>query len=182
MCLSGCQINQQRQQCVSFSEQLDYCLQLPTSDVVTQSHELAVLFQRQQQRHELLLHVEIDAQKLIVVGLGPIGQALFTLTFDGQTLNSQHSALMGNNFKPEYILALLQMAYWPQQSVDTGLINGRIISNSLTMQRWRKVIDDNKKEVVMVNYKNIADRWETPVTVSIPEAELTLTMTPLLDQ
>ncbi len=179
--LIGCQVNQQRQQCVSFSRQLDYCLQMPDVDVLSQTHELTVLFERQQQRHELLLHVEIDNRQLIVVGLGPIGQALFTLTFDGQTLNSQHSALLGNDFKPEYILALIQMAYWPEKSVSIGLQQGNIFSDSLIAQSWRKVIDTEQQEVVMISYQKSVNPWLSTVTINIPEAHLTLTMTPLVD-
>ncbi|RLV60532.1 DUF3261 domain-containing protein [Parashewanella curva] len=172
--LSGCQVIQSRQSCVSIDTETHYCLQ-GMAKVQESNHELNVVFKRQQLQHEMLLHVEIQNGKMIVVGLAPIGQALFTLTFDGEHLVSEHNILLGKQFNPEYILALLQIAYWPELDVKTGIEKGKLIVS----RNFRQILSNDMEPVIQIDYSGRAMGWDSKVTLSMPKAQLILNISPL---
>ncbi|WP_299802735.1 DUF3261 domain-containing protein [uncultured Shewanella sp.] len=134
--LTACSHILQRQTCVELAQDVSYCLApvaehiaaprtagLETSAIsVTQK----VSIETQDSQHELLSQLELDQQQLTLVGLAPLGQALFTLTYDDQTLVSEQSQLLGDQFQAEYLLAIMQLIYWPDASVNRHLQGAQI--------------------------------------------------------
>ncbi|PTA48915.1 DUF3261 domain-containing protein [Shewanella morhuae] len=78
--------------------------------------------------HELLTQIELEGERMTLVGLAPLGQALFTLVYDGNTLSSEQNVLLGDSFKAEYLMAMMQLIYWPEQSVRAHLEGGHLMA------------------------------------------------------
>jgi hypothetical protein len=65
-------------------------------------------------RQESLLAVlELDARHIAMAGLSNDGLSLFNLTYDGNAVVSEKSPLLPESVKPEFIIADLQLVYWP---------------------------------------------------------------------
>lgn len=106
--------------------------------------------------HELLAHVELEGERMTLVGIAPLGQALFTLVYDGNTLSSEQSVLLGDSFKAEYLMAMMQLIYWPEQSVNSHLEGGHLVAghcdildDTLSNNQSGKLSDkqDNNRDV-----------------------------------
>ena len=125
--LSACSHTVQRETCVALATDVSYCLApIPAASThdqwvhsISQKAEIKV----NTSHHELITQFDINPNNLTLVGLAPLGQALFTLTYDGHTLNSQQSVLLGNDFKAEYLLAMIQLIYWNLGSEAKLLVN-----------------------------------------------------------
>jgi hypothetical protein len=69
--------------------------------------------------------VDVDAERLTLVGLSAQGQRWFSLRYDGRSLETQISPQAPELFDPQRMLADLQLALWPlaalqQAFADSG--------------------------------------------------------------
>jgi hypothetical protein len=201
--LGGCSQLLYRQTCVALATDVTYCLApLPrqftqpiedsreddtegqASRSLTQKISLSV----GTDSHELLSQIEMDRQGMTLIGLAPLGQALFTLIFDGNTLSSQQSILLGDSFKAEYLMALLQLIYWPQEQLQPALQGGELVAGAcpddLAPERHCRDIyarGDGKSRLaslISIRYSE-AEPWQSQVMLSIPQAALTLSISPI---
>ncbi|GAB1256027.1 hypothetical protein NBRC116494_05290 [Aurantivibrio plasticivorans] len=85
---------------------------------VQRSQRVIVEFQGQKQT--LLAAWTVNQDELIFVGLTPTGQRLLTLSYDGKTLEEDFSPLMPDAFPARDVLAQVQLAHWPESSVQNG--------------------------------------------------------------
>lgn len=115
--LAGCAIGARPNLCTVLSAEVQYCLQ-PNRGVP----DFALLQQVEidwQQRHELMLSsVEHDSQGLSMAVVSPLGQSLMQVRYSAQGLQS-----IGGlpQVDPILVMTLLQLVYWPQASVESGL-------------------------------------------------------------
>ncbi len=66
------------------------------------------------QRFKLRIHIEIDAEQILVVGLTPWQSRAFVLRYDGEILDFDMPATQrGMPFPPELILSDIQQVLWP---------------------------------------------------------------------
>jgi hypothetical protein len=73
-------------------------------------------------RQETLLCVlELDSRRIAMAGLTNDGLSLFDLSYDGKTLQSRKSPLLPDTVAPEYIIADLQLVYWPAAALQKML-------------------------------------------------------------
>lgn len=63
--------------------------------------------------HTFTCVVRVTPEAVLLVGLGPLGQRAFTLTYDASGLRAERAAGGAGAPAPERILADLQMALWP---------------------------------------------------------------------
>ena len=155
----------------------------PASQHDNKSVTQKVTIQVRKSSHELLSQVELDSQQLTMVGLAPLGQALFTLVYDGTILTSEQSMLLGEEFKAEYLMALMQLIYWPIDELTPYLQGAVLTSPACTMALCRELYanaDAVQQQTSMISIKySRLDPWEADVILSIPNAELQLTISPL---
>jgi len=57
--------------------------------------------------------VQVTPQNMNLVALGPLGQRVFTLGYDGRKLTSEISPYGPKDLQPQRVLADLQLALWP---------------------------------------------------------------------
>ncbi|WP_083700392.1 DUF3261 domain-containing protein [Shewanella sp. UCD-KL12] len=191
LALVGCSQTLQRQTCVALAKGVDYCLApIPLGDQWQRSATQKAAINVADAHHELLTQVELDANSLTLVGLAPLGQALFTLIYDGETLTSEQSSLLGSEFKAEYLLALMQLIYWPEESVNAHLQGAILTSDNCDAPRCRKIYATNsestnkltpsalKRTLVEIEYSQ-KPLWQSEVLLQIPQANFELKISPL---
>ena len=70
--------------------------------------------------HQLLAALVVSPLQLRLTGVSALGQRLLQLDFDGQELRSQHYHDLQLPLSDEWIVAQLQLAYWPLAALQTG--------------------------------------------------------------
>lgn len=199
---SGCTQLLLRQTCVGLSRDVNYCLaplpvpakalrettdapkpqraakapNTPTPESRSQTQKVSIDIDGK--RHELLSELELNQQQLSVVGLAPLGQPLFDVRFDGNRLASEQSVLLGDNFRAEYLVALLQLIYWPEGQINAALAGGQVQEQACEQRRCRSLTSADEGELVHISYSH-PDPWRARITLNIPAAKLTLKITPL---
>ena len=155
--------------------------------------------------HELLTQLELEGERMTLVGLAPLGQALFTLVYDGNTLSSEQSVLLGDNFKAEYLMAMMQLIYWPEQSIRAHLEGGHLVtglcdtvggnqSYTLVDTRMntipcRQIYSQDtlisksalQTHVVQIRYQqDVGDAlWQAHISLTMPQAKFELEIEPI---
>ncbi len=102
-------------------------------------------------QESLLAVLELDAQHIAMAGLSNDGLSLFNLTYDGRTVVSDKSPLLPESVKPEFILADLQLVYWPIDLLQKNLPAG-----------WRLEQNDKKRLLTVRNNKQIEVNYLSP--------------------
>lgn len=192
--LSGCSQLLLRQTCVGLAKDINYCLApLPLEDrdqlPKDQAHDKArpvghsetqrVNLQLGEQHHELLGQMDLGPERLTLIGLAPLGQALFSLDYDGARLQSKQSLLLGDEFRAEYLLALMQLMYWPLDSINASLKGGALVQEPCKQVLCRVLYpDDSSEQILSIDYSH-TDPWQAQIHLRIPAVALSLTVTPL---
>ncbi len=113
-------------------------------------------------RQESLLAVlELDAKHIAMAGLSNDGLSLFNLTYDGNTVVSDKSPLLPEQVNPEFIIADLQLVYWPIAELQKKLPAG-----------WRLEAGQNKRILTVGNKKQVEVNYLTPDPVWPKAVEL----------
>ena len=139
--------------------------------------------------HELLTQLELEGERMTLVGRAPLGQALFTLVYDGNTLSSEQSQLLGNEFKAEYLMAMMQLIYWPEQSIRSHLEGGSLVTGLCDAIPCRQFYsqdtlisyNDNQTQVIQIRYQHQTDDslWQAHINLTMPQAKFELEIQPI---
>lgn len=81
----------------------------------------------------------VNPEQLNFVGLTPSGQRLLTLSYDGLLFSEDYSPLLTEAIPGRDVLSHLQMAHWPQASIE----------RSLEASAWRLKIQDNQRHLYL---------------------------------
>lgn len=65
--------------------------------------------------------VDVDPQRLTLIGLSAEGQRWFGLRYDGSTVASESTPLAPAGLDPQHVLADLQFALWPLAALQQAL-------------------------------------------------------------
>ncbi|MEL4432011.1 DUF3261 domain-containing protein [Shewanella mangrovisoli] len=139
--------------------------------------------------HELLTQLELEGERMTLVGLAPLGQALFTLVYDGNTLSSEQSLLLGDEFKAEYLMAMMQLIYWPEQSIKSHLEGGELVTGLCDTLPCRQFYSqdtlisrsDSQTQVIQIRYQQQTDDalWQAHINLTMPQAKFELEIQPI---
>ncbi len=124
------------------------------------------------QRHQLLVAVKINAEQLLMLGFSAEGQRLFTLNYDGSTLQQQSLPALQNMLDAERILRLFQLAYWPQSVLQLAYGNDFQIID----QPMQRELMHNERKIITIDY-SIESRWKGSVSISHHQQPLKLKIT-----
>jgi hypothetical protein len=108
--------------CPSLAPQLSYCLQPAAAGPQLVSLQQVVVT-RGEQSETLLVQIEADGARLIVVGVSPLGQTLVSAAWDGRSVSGQPvppSLAPG----PAAFLALVQLGLLPVDALRPGFPRG----------------------------------------------------------
>ncbi len=137
--------------CTTLSGAARQDFQLLPPDTIKQS--VTVLLKLDSSQGEVSYHREavlnVDAERIYLVILGPLGQRLATLDFDGQRLTVDRSSPIPFDASLEKLLGELQMIFWPLTALNAGewnqdwFFDEKKISVSCIINKnwWQKFID-----------------------------------------
>lgn len=113
------------------------------------------------ENNELLFHTEITNRNIAIVGSLPSGARLFSIVWDGTTLQSEGYEDLLASIPPAYFVADLQLAQWPLAEVLAGFAgsgecfdagNCRLTESANQLQRVLSVAD---AAVISIGYSGI---------------------------
>ena len=97
---------------------------------------------------QLLAQLEINPNKITLVGLSPLGNRLFTVLWTGESLSEEYLAEWPFPFSPKHILADVQLALWLKIPQQDGFKIREIQSPQL-----RREILRNEEIVMRISYE-----------------------------
>lgn len=97
---------------------------------------------------QLLAQLEINPNKITLVGLSPLGNRLFTVLWTGESLSEEYLAEWPFPFSPKHILADVQLALWFKIPQQVGFKIREIQSPQL-----RREILRNEEIVMRISYE-----------------------------
>ena len=178
--LASCSQQFTRQSCMAISSQAQYCL-APTVNALNAQSDISlsqmISMSHGTDNHELLTQLELTSQRMTLVGLAPLGQALFTLVYDGHTLQSEQSRLLGDTFNAEYLMAIMQLIYWPTQQVNQQLTDAQLLDTPCASALCKQLVDADGEQI-SISYSEL-NPWQANISVTIKSADILLHITPL---
>ena len=100
------------------------------------------------ENRQLLAQLEINSNKITLVGLSPLGNRLFTVLWTGESLSEEYLAEWPFPFSPKHILADVQLALWLKIPQQDGFKIREIQSPQL-----RREILRNEEIVMRISYE-----------------------------
>jgi len=164
LALSACNSGDPR--CTKLPGGGGYCLQstsaLPSFDV---QQKVETLFNGRNET--LIVELEVDQDGMRFVGLTPFGQKMLQMSYDNRVVSAQ--VLPHARIDPVLMLAMLQLALWPVESVQAGLDEGLVMGEQ---GRQRELLM-NGKRVMAVSYTGDRVPYED-MHIEFPSAGLEL--------
>lgn len=104
----------------------------------------------------MLFQVEVDAQRLVLVGSSATGNSLFSIDYQHGVLNSHVSPLLPAQVDPSYVLADFQLAFWPAAAVRQQLAGSdyRLVDRPQRRELWQA-----EELLITIDYAK-TDRWQ----------------------
>ncbi len=110
-------------------------------------------------RYDALGVVEISSSVFTVVGMGPLGNRLVALSWDGVAVTKELDASVPRMLPVEDILRQTQLVYWPVEALRPALLPGW----ELNLQPGRRELLDHGKVTIAITY--LGDRFTDPIEV-----------------
>lgn len=107
----------------------------------------------------LLFQLEVDPERLAMVGSTVGGNTLFSLEYSGGNLNTSVSPLVPAQVDPAWVLADLQLAFWPQAAIENGLAQSQF---RLQYAPGSRELYFGRERLIRVEY-SAGDPWSGPV-------------------
>jgi hypothetical protein len=113
-------------------------------------------------KETLLCVLELDKQHIAMAGLTNDGVSLFNLTYDGITIVSDKSPLLPDSAAPEFIIADLQLIYWPVS----------VLQKSLRASPWRLEVDSYRRRLYYQGNRTVEVNYLSPDAIWAKYVEL----------
>lgn len=105
-------------------------------------------------RYSLQMNLEKNTDQVVLVALGQMGVVLFSVSYDGETIDSATSHLIPQGMDPAYVLRDFLWAYWPLQSIEEAFLDTSFSVEENHGERW---IFDQGQPLLSVHYGD--DPW-----------------------
>ena len=100
--------------------------------------------------------VDVNPQRITVVGLTAMGNRVFSVSYDGSSLKSDTSPLAPKQLQPERVLVDMQLVLWPYAALQQAL-DGSHWQLSEPAERTRRLRRDGKL-IAEIHYAD-TDAW-----------------------
>lgn len=115
---AACRDDERDARCPALIGGGSYCLQ-PSTAIAPFEAQQKVEARFRGQRETLIVEIEADASGIRFVGMTPFGQTLLRVSYDNRTATA--TKLPDSRLSPAQLVALLQLALWPADTVRAGL-------------------------------------------------------------
>jgi Protein of unknown function (DUF3261) len=112
----------------------------------------------------MLAQLEIDHDHLAVVGATASGNTLFSVHYTRGTIAVERSSFLPEQLQPAYMLADLQMAFWPLAALEPQLTRAGLDISERTIQGQRsRYVRKGEQSLIEIHYST-TDPWQGSVT------------------
>lgn len=116
--------------------------------------------QYQQQQYTLIMQVQTSPQAVVMAGLTPTGTRLFSMSFDGTTVESWKSPLFTAPFDGSYLLADFELATLDIAALRKALPpTVTLIETSSSNTRERQLRNAQCNIVIRIEYRDTQTRY-----------------------
>jgi hypothetical protein len=129
-------------------------------------------------RFEALAAIEVSPEALSVVGLGPLGNRLMGLRWDGKHLEQERDPHLPKDLPLELILRDLEIAFWPTQALK-GPLNSK--GYTLSDDASVRTVSQDGQVLIRIHY-DAADRWDSPAVFENLGLGYSLEIHPIKDE
>lgn len=116
-------------------------------------------FSKGGQHFETLAVIELSREMLSMAALGPLGNRMLALRWDGKTLEQERDPSLPADLPLQLILRDLQLALWPAESVQAAI---KAKFWSLEDLGSKRILSKNGMEVVRITFGS-GDRWHSTI-------------------
>lgn len=134
---SACGTTTQRTQQDQIAIATGVFLEMPTADELTESFNAtqALVAEYEDRSFAFEAHIEARPGSISIVGLGALGGALFSITWDGNELLATGSG-EAHVVNAEYVLADVLLAHWDIHWLNRHLIGAAVEESSTSDERF----------------------------------------------
>jgi hypothetical protein len=152
--LAGCShIKQHQQQSVEIAQGITLTLMSPAALGISQVLTQSVTIKHAGEEHNTLAQIEIDNHSLVLVGMTPLGNQLFSIEYRKNNWYYEVNPILSARIKPKYLLADFQLSYWPIELLQQHLSGGTIqLEKTLGAANKRAIYRDSKK-IIDIRYE-----------------------------
>lgn len=154
ICLVSCSISKRDDQ-VRLAHAADYIL-LPSAvfnDTRVMTQRVTLAYQGRQ--HIFLAQIELTPQGLVLVAMSELGQTLFSLQYTHNELHAETAGFVPQMFEPKYLLADLQLIYWPLSAWQQQMIGAPLsIFDEDSAEGRRRLIKRGAEIVIDIKYND----------------------------
>jgi hypothetical protein len=118
----GCAVSPLQNNCCALPGDGRYCLR-STAPMEPFDAVQSVTIEAQGRQTTLIATLEVDKSGIRMAGLTPLGQKLVTVEYDNESVRAEHHIEAARPLDPALLLALLQLALWPESEVAAGLVS-----------------------------------------------------------
>ena len=110
-------------------------------------------------RFDGLAVLEISSETVTLAGMGPLGNRMMALSWDGAVLTKELDPVIPRQLPVEDILRGVQLVYWPEDALREALAQGW----ELKLGPGSRGLMNRGKEVVVVRYRG--DHFKDPIEI-----------------
>ena len=122
--------------------------------------------------YQMLVMIKVTDENLLMLGLSPEGQRLFTLNYDGKALQQQNLPGIEDKLDAERMLRMFQLAYWPLNALQFAYGSDYQIIEQANQRR----LMHNDRKIITIDYSHKV-RWQESVTITHHQQPLQLKIT-----
>jgi hypothetical protein len=152
--------------CTTLISRGSYCLQ-PTLEIEPFELQQKVNIHFKGQNETLITNVMVNAEGMTAVGLTPFGHKLLEVRYNNQTTLA--TVLPNSRLEPAFLMAMLQLALWPENKVRSGLSPTLVLATS---ENQRRYLNQNKV-ILTIDYLGIQHPHDQ-LHIAFPTLALTL--------
>lgn len=119
----------------------------------------ALVFSKGEKRFESVAALEVSPESVSLVGLGPMGNRMLALRWDGKKLEKEADPSLPKDLPLELILRDVMLAYWPAEAV-----RGAVANDGWTLEEspLKRTLQKGGKDLIRIRYDS-ERRWHANV-------------------
>jgi hypothetical protein len=161
---------------VSVAPGYRYTLQPPAAGPKFTALQEIVITAPNGREERIVSQLENDETSMRLAALTPLGQTLLTAHFDGRTVQTKSALPLAPVFDAGFVIALIQLALWPEHSVAQGLNVGM----RLVTQGNNRELEGGGKILWTINVRGAGVPYDS-VHIRSEDARLALRITTLAE-
>jgi len=135
----------------------------------------AVSIQYKNQQHDFIAQLEIENNSFKIVGLTSMGITLFSIYSVGDSYEFKASPVLGDDINLQYLLADLQLTYWPVKKLNSHLKENNALMNS---NKTKRSLLHNNVEIINIEFSS-KSRWNKNIIFKHLQRNYTINITTL---